>query len=91
MKHGIWVVVLSSVFDVHIKYLICIFFWLASNNKVRYLEFYMGYSNETWYVGGSALKYYLNVLLLLICIIGTAFAYSPKVAHAVYSLNIVRA
>ena len=62
-------------------------FWLANNNKVKYPEFYIGYSDETWYVGSSTLKYYPCVLLSM-CILITSFAYSPKAAHAVYSLNI---
>ena len=50
-------------------------FLLANNNKGKYPEFYMGYSDETWYVGSSALKYYPCVLLLSMRILSTSFAY----------------
>ena len=32
--------------------------WLANNKKVKYPEFYMGYTDETWYVGSDGHKYY---------------------------------
>ena len=35
----------------------------------------MGYSDKTWYVGSSALKYYPCVLLLLMCKLITSFVY----------------
>ena len=34
----------------------------------------MGYSDKTWYVGSSGLKYYPCVLLSM-CILSTSFAY----------------
>ena len=53
-------------------------FWLANNNKVKYSEFSMGYSDETFNVGSNTLKYYPCVPLLLMLILSTSFAYSPK-------------
>ena len=49
-------------------------FWLA-NEKCKYQEFCMGYSDETWCVGRNGLKYYPCVLLLLMHILSTSFAY----------------
>ena len=34
------------------------FIWLANNYKVKYAEFYMGYSHQIWYVGSTRLNYY---------------------------------
>ena len=48
----------------------------------------MGYSDKTWYVGNITLKYYPCALLLSMQLLSTSFAYSPKVAHAVYFMNI---
>ena len=31
-------------------------FWLANNKRVKYPEFYMGYIDETWYVGSDGHK-----------------------------------
>ena len=36
----------------------------------------MGYSDKTWYVGSSGPKYYPYVMLLLMGILSTSFAYS---------------
>ena len=33
-------------------------FWLANNQKIKYLEFCIGYIDETWYVGSDGHKYY---------------------------------
>ena len=33
-------------------------FWLATNKKVKYPEFCMGYIDETWYVDSDGHKYY---------------------------------
>ena len=44
------------------------FFWLANNNKVKYSEFYMGESDETWNVGSNALKYVDAHIKYLICV-----------------------
>ena len=45
-------------------------FRLANYNKGKYQEFFMSYSDKTWYVGRSALNYFPCVLLLLMCMIG---------------------
>ena len=50
-------------------------FWLANNKKCKYQEFCMSYSEETWYVGRSGLKYYPCVLLLPMLILSTSFTY----------------
>ena len=56
---------------------VCInLFWLANKNKAKYPDLYMGYSDETLYVGRSTLKYYPCVLVLLMCMLITSFAYS---------------
>ena len=34
-------------------------FWLANNKKGRYPEFFMGYFDESWYIGSGGHKYYL--------------------------------
>ena len=47
-------------------------------NLGKYPEFYMGYIDKTWYVGSSALKYYLCVLSFSMCILKSSFAYSLK-------------
>ena len=55
MKLGMWVVMgTSTTHTCDLAYL----FWLANNKKVKYLEFCMGYSDETWYVGSDGHKYY---------------------------------
>ena len=66
MKCGIWVVMMGTsmiqvvcqnwmrTLNTSFAYL----FWLANNKKGKYPEFCMGYSDETWYVGCSAHKYY---------------------------------
>ena len=65
MKLGTWVVIGTStthvicchqmhIFNTSFSYL----FWLANNKKVKYPEFYMGYIDETWYVGSDRQKYY---------------------------------
>ena len=38
-------------------------FWLANIKKGKYLEFCMGYNDETWYVGSDGHKYYQHDLL----------------------------
>ena len=42
------------IFNTSFPYL----FWLANNKKVKYTEFCMAYSDETWYVGSDGHKYY---------------------------------
>ena len=81
MKLGMWVLLGTSVthavccHQIHINSSFAYLFRLAdnnNNNKVNNPEFCMGYSDETWFVDSSALKYYPCVLLLLlICILST--------------------
>ena len=40
------------IFNISFAYL----FWLADNKKGKYPDFYMGYSEETWYVGSGGHK-----------------------------------
>ena len=65
MKLGMWVVMGTStthvvchrqmrIFNTSFAYL----FWLANNNKGKYPEFWMGYSDKTWYVGSDGHKYH---------------------------------
>ena len=72
MKPGMWVVVGRSttnmvchhqmrLFNTSFAYL----FWLANNNKGKFSEFYMGYSDETWYEGSGGQRYYPRGLLSL--------------------------
>ena len=49
--------------------------WLANNKKGKYQEFCMDYSDKTLYVGSSGLKYNPCVLLLLMRLLSTSFAY----------------
>ena len=42
------------IFNTSFAYL----FWLANNKKVKYSEFCMVYTDETWYVGSDEHKYY---------------------------------
>ena len=42
------------IFNTSFAYL----FWLANNKKVKYLEFCIGYNDETWYVASDGHKYY---------------------------------
>ena len=65
VKLGIWVVGGTSTTHVVCRHQLRIFntsfaylFWLANNKKVKYLEFCMGYIDETWYVGSDGHKYY---------------------------------
>ena len=84
MKLGMWVVLDTSVthvcrHQIHIlNSSFAYLFWLANNNKGKYPEFYVGYSDETWYVSRNALKYYQCVVLLSMRILSTSFAYSAK-------------
>ena len=62
-KLGMLVVVGTDITHVVCRQKICIFdislaylFWLANIKKVKYPEFYMGYSDETWYVGSGGHK-----------------------------------
>ena len=75
MKLGMWVVLGTSVTHVVCRHQMCILitsfaylFWLANNNKVKYSEFYMGESDETWNVGSNALKYVDAHIKYLICV-----------------------
>ena len=62
---------MMCILSISVAYL----FWLANNKKCNYQEFCMGYSDETWYVSRSGLKYYQCVLLLFMRILSTSFAY----------------
>ena len=42
------------IFDTSFAYL----FWVANNNKGKYSEFCLGYSDKTCYVGSGGQKYY---------------------------------
>ena len=62
-KLGMLVVVGTDITHVVRRQQICIFnisfaylFWLANNKKGKYPEFYMGYSDKTWYVGSGGHK-----------------------------------
>ena len=63
MKLGMWVVMGTSTTYVICHHRICIFdtlfaylIWLANNKKVKYPEFCMGHSDETWYAGSGGYK-----------------------------------
>ena len=65
VKLGMWVVMGTSSTHVVCRHQMCIFntsfsylFWLANNQKVEYPEFWMGYIDETWYVGSDGHKFY---------------------------------
>ena len=67
MKLGMWVVMGTSRSTTHVAYhhqmrifntSFAYLFWLANNKKVKYSEFWMGYVDETWYVGSDKRKYY---------------------------------
>ena len=64
-KPGIWVVLRTTVSHEVCRHQMCIlyssfckFVLIDYNNKGKYSEFYMGYSDDTGYVGRRALKYY---------------------------------
>ena len=57
-------------------------FTLGYNKGGKYLEFCMSYSDETWYVGSSKLKYYPCALLSQMCIFNTSFAYLFWLAYS---------
>ena len=65
VKLGMLVVGQASTTHMVCRHGMCIFntsfaylFWLANNKKVKFPEFSMGYSDETWYVGSDGHKYY---------------------------------
>ena len=65
VKLGMWVVVDTSTHFVSrhrmsiFNTLFACLFWLANNKKGRYPEFFMGYCDESWYIGSGGHKYYL--------------------------------
>ena len=65
MKLGMWIVMGTSTTHVVCPHRMLIIntsftymFLLANNKKVKYPEFYMGYIDETWYVGSDGHKYF---------------------------------
>ena len=68
-----------SLPKMHIKQLICIFVLIVQQTQIP--EFYTGQSDETQQVGSGALKHYSYVLLLLMYILSTSFAYLFRLAN----------
>ena len=65
MKLGMWIVLGTSVIHMVCRHQMrtlnssfAYLFWFSYNNKGKYPEFYLGYSDETWYVGSARHKCY---------------------------------